>query len=97
MIAWSEKELDEITDEFLSMMLGEQEFLDRWAMNVEAELAYAEEVSVSSTVLPCYSILLIALWSQFLVMLSSQVCNMMAKSSYFTCNLSLVSLNEVDI
>ncbi|KAE9416660.1 hypothetical protein Angca_009928, partial [Angiostrongylus cantonensis] len=46
-----EKELDEITDELLSMMLGEQEFLDRWAMNVEAELAHAEEVSVSSAVL----------------------------------------------
>ncbi|KAJ1348265.1 hypothetical protein KIN20_003524 [Parelaphostrongylus tenuis] len=47
MVAWSEKELDEITDEFLSMMLGEQDFLDRWAMNVEAEIAARAEEGVS--------------------------------------------------
>ncbi|KAJ1345864.1 hypothetical protein KIN20_000490 [Parelaphostrongylus tenuis] len=47
MIAWSEKELDEITDEFLSMMLGEQDFLDRWAVNVKAEIAARAEEGVS--------------------------------------------------
>ncbi|KJH42935.1 hypothetical protein DICVIV_11063 [Dictyocaulus viviparus] len=39
MVVWSDNELDEITDEFLSMMLSEQVFLDRWAVDVEEEVA----------------------------------------------------------
>ncbi|KHJ83845.1 hypothetical protein OESDEN_16450 [Oesophagostomum dentatum] len=43
MVVWPDAGLDEITDEFLTLMLGEQKFVDQWTFNVERELARAEE------------------------------------------------------
>ncbi|CAJ0598507.1 unnamed protein product [Cylicocyclus nassatus] len=39
MVAWSDAELDEMTDEFLALMLGERNFIKRWTADVEKELA----------------------------------------------------------
>lgn len=39
MVAWSGAVLDEITDEFLALMLDKREFIDRWTLSVEAEVA----------------------------------------------------------
>ncbi|KIH58975.1 hypothetical protein ANCDUO_10808 [Ancylostoma duodenale] len=52
MVAWSEAELDEITDEFLALMLDEREFIDLWTANVEQDLARTEAKKSVATALP---------------------------------------------
>ncbi|KAK6745493.1 hypothetical protein RB195_011923 [Necator americanus] len=48
MVALSESEVDDITDEFLALMLGEREFIDRWTFNVEQELVRTEAAKVDA-------------------------------------------------
>ncbi|RCN26788.1 hypothetical protein ANCCAN_27484 [Ancylostoma caninum] len=55
MVAWSEAELDEITDEFLALMLDEREFIDLWTANVEQDLARTEAKKSVGTALPSNS------------------------------------------
>lgn len=49
MVAWSGAVLDEITDEFLALMLDKREFIDRWTLSVEAEVARMQSEATSST------------------------------------------------
>uniref|UniRef100_A0A7I4YHI0 CLASP_N domain-containing protein n=1 Tax=Haemonchus contortus TaxID=6289 RepID=A0A7I4YHI0_HAECO len=48
MVFWSEPDLDQITDEFLMLMLDRREFIDRWTLSVETEVARSQTRVVDS-------------------------------------------------
>ncbi|VDL75367.1 unnamed protein product [Nippostrongylus brasiliensis] len=49
MVARPDGELDELTDEFLALMLNKREFIEKWTLNVEAELSRREADTVSQS------------------------------------------------
>ncbi|KAK6027729.1 hypothetical protein OSTOST_06238, partial [Ostertagia ostertagi] len=50
MVVWSEADLDQITDEFLTLMLDRREFTERWSLSVEQEVARSQKKEVDSFV-----------------------------------------------